>query len=242
MKSYLDKTFVIEDPQARIRLDDDFLQSVMEGGKPKLIPKGTKIRVSDAKVFKDLVFVRAEGFGWTAKNNLKNHFLNETIATFPPVDKSQKGANAAWDAGKFLKQITLVQIVGANDTLKYVSEEIIEFYLSLVNAAEKDGVLLPLKSGFRTFASQQHLFNGFKKKLPGFNLAAAPGFSNHQDGLAYDFAISGFNGNPLYDWLKKNGPKHGFVRTVNKEPWHWEHRPKVAKTGAFKIARVTDDK
>ena len=242
MKSYLDKTFLVEDPQSRIRKADDLLSPVMENGKPKLIPKGTKVKIIDAKVFKDLVFVNVEGFGWTAKNNLKNHFLNETIATFPPADNSKKGANAAWDAGNFLKQITLIQIVGANDTLKYVSEEVAEFYLKLVNAAEKDGVLLPLKSGFRTFASQEHLFKGFKKKLPGFNLAAAPGFSNHQDGFAYDFAISGFNGNPLYDWLKKNGPKHGFVRTVNKEPWHWEYRPKVAATGAFKIARVTDDK
>lgn len=241
MKSYLDKTFVIEDPQARIRKPDDLLRFEMENGQPKLIPKGTKVKVTDAKVFKDLVFVLADGFGWTAKSNLKNQFLNETLTTFPPQDKNKKGPNAAWDAGNFLKQITLVQVVGAKDTLKFVSEEVVKFYLELVNAAEKDGVLLPLKSGFRTYESQQYLYNGYIKKLPNFNLAAPPGFSNHQDGLAYDFAISGYNGNPLYDWLKKNGPTHGFVRSVNREPWHWEYRPKVAKTGAFKIARVKDD-
>jgi hypothetical protein len=42
----------------------------------------------------------------------------------------------------------------------------------------------------------------------------------------------------MYDWLKANGPAHGFVRTVNKEPWHWEYRPDVAATGAYKTANV----
>jgi D-alanyl-D-alanine carboxypeptidase len=238
MQSYLNKTFVIADPDARIRQDGDLLSYVMEGGKPKLIPKGTEIKVTDTKVLNELVFVRADGLGWTAASNLKNGFLNETLATFEPQDDNQKGPNAAWDNGNFLKQITLIQIVGADKQLKFMSSEIAEFYLSLVNAAEADGVLLPLKSGFRTYAKQEFLYNGFINKLPNFNLAAKPGFSNHEDGFAYDFAISGYEGNALYDWLKAHAPKHGFVRTVNKEPWHWEYRPQVAATGVYKTANV----
>lgn len=238
MQSYLNKTFVISDPDARIRQDGDLLSYVMEGGKPKLIPKGTEIKVTDTKVLNEVVFVRADGFGWTAASNLKNGFLNETLATFEPQDDNKKGPNAAWDNGNFLKQITLIQIVGADKQLKFISSEIAEFYLSLVNAAEADGVLLPLKSGFRTYAKQEFLYNGFINKLPNFNLAAKPGFSNHEDGFAYDFAISGYEGNQLYDWLKAHAPKHGFVRTVNKEPWHWEYRPQVAATGAYKTANV----
>lgn len=238
MQSYLNKTFAIADPDARIRQDGDLLSYVMEGGKPKLIPKGTEIKVTDTKVLNELVFVRADGLGWTAASNLKNGFLNETLATFEPQDDNQKGPNAAWDNGNFLKQITLIQIVGADKQLKFISSEIAEFYLSLVNAAEADGVLLPLKSGFRTYAKQEFLYNGFINKLPNFNLAAKPGFSNHEDGFAYDFAISGYEGNALYDWLKAHAPKHGFVRTVNKEPWHWEYRPQVAATGVYKTANV----
>jgi hypothetical protein len=238
MKSYLNKKFVIDDPDARIRKDDDLLSFVTENGRPRTIPKGTEIKVSDTRLLNDSVFVNADGFGWTAGNNLRNKFLNETLATFPPLDDNHKGANAAWDNGEFLKQLTLIQIVGADGQLKYVSSDIAEFYLALVNAAEKNGVLLPLKSGFRTYPKQEMLHDGFVKKLPGFNLAAKPGFSNHEDGFAYDFAISAYEGNPRYDWLKANGPAHGFVRTVNKEPWHWEYRPEVAKTGTFKTARV----
>lgn len=238
MKSYLNKKFVIDDPDARIRKDDDLLAFLMENDKPKIIPRNTEINVTDTRFLNEQVFVNADGWGWTAGNNLKNKFLNETLATFEPADDDQKGANAAWDSGRFIKQLTLIQIVGADRTLKFISSEVAEFYLALVNTAEKDGVLLPLKSGFRTYPKQESLYNGFIKKLPGFNLAAKPGFSNHEDGFAYDFQISGYEGNPLYDWLKAHGPAHGFVRTVNKEPWHWEYRPEVAKTGAYKTARV----
>ena len=239
MFSYIDKPFVVNDAQARIRQDEDLLSYVLEDGKPKLIPNGTTIKVTEAKVFKDAVFIRAENFGWTAANNLKNKFLNETLAEFPPTDNNEKGANAAWDKGKFLRQITLIQIVGADSTLKFISAEIAEFYLKLVSASDKDGLPLPLKSGFRSYPKQEFLYNGFIQHQPGFNLAAKPGFSNHQDGFAYDFEIGGYEGNPRYDWLKQNGPEHGFVRTVNKEPWHWEYRPEVAATGAYKTALVS---
>ncbi len=238
MQSYLNKPFVIGDPQARLREGDDLLTFVTENGAPKLIPNGTEIRVTDARVLRDSVYVNAENFGWTAATNLKHKFLNETVGVFPPQDANEKGANAAWDAGRFLKQITLIQIVGADNQLKFVSQDIVDEYLALVNAAAADGVLLALKSGFRTYPKQATLRDGWERRLPGFDLAAKPGFSNHQDGFAYDFAISGYEGNPLYDWLKRNGPRHGFVRTVNKEPWHWEYRPAIAQTGAFKAPGV----
>ena len=238
MQSYVNKTFIVEDPQARIRTDEDLLAYVMENGAPKLIPKGTEIKISDTRVLKESsVFVRADDWGWTAANNLRNRFLNETLATFEPKDNDQRGPNAAWDNGQFLKQLTLIQIVGADNTLKYISNDIAQFYLDLVNAAEADGVPLPLKSGFRTYPQQVYLRDGYDRKLPGFNLAARPGFSNHEDGYAYDFAIGGYEGNPRYDWLKANGPRHGFVRTVNKEPWHWEYRPELAKKG-YKTGKV----
>jgi hypothetical protein len=239
MFSYIDKTFVIDDAQARVRQDQDLLSYVIENGKPKLIPLGTQIKVTEAKVFKDSVFVRAENWGWTAANNLKNNFLNETLAVFSPTDNNEKGPNAAWDKGKFLKQITLIEIVGADSTLKFISQDIAEFYLKLVDAADKDGMPLPLKSGFRSYPKQEYLYNGYISHHPGFNLAAKPGFSNHQDGFAYDFEVGGYEGNPRYDWLKKNAPKHGFVRTVNKEPWHWEYRPEIAATGVYKTGLVT---
>lgn len=238
MKTYLNKTFVIADPQARLRKADDLLSYVMDNGIPKLIPNGTQIQVSDVTLVNGRAFVFADDWGWTAGDNLKGDFLNETLEEFPPNGNDPKGPNAAWDKGQFLKQLTLIQVIGAKNSLKLVSKDIIQFYLSLVNDAAEDGVLLPLRSGFRTYAEQEYLYNGWKSHTPGFNLAAEPGKSNHQDGYAYDFAISSYEGNPMYDWLKANAPAHGFVRTVNKEPWHWEYRPDVAATGAYKTPNV----
>jgi hypothetical protein len=238
MKTYLNKTFVVNDPQARLRKANDLLSYEMQNGVPKLIPNGTEIQVSDVQLVNGRAFVLAVDWGWTAGDNLKGDFLNETLAEFPPNGGDQKGPNAAWDKGHFLKQLTLIQVTGANNSLKLVSKDIVEFYLKLVNDAAADGVDLPLRSGFRTYAEQQYLYNGWIHHLPNFNLAAEPGKSNHQDGYAYDFALSSYEGNPMYDWLKANAPAHGFVRTVNKEPWHWEYRPDVAATGAYKTANV----
>lgn len=238
MQSYLNKPFVINDPQARLREGDDLMTFVMEDGRPKLIPNGAEIRVTDARVLRETVYVNAENFGWTAATNLKNKFLNETVGVFTPQDDDQKGPNAAWDAGRFLKQITLIQIVGKDNQLKFISLDIADEYLALVNAAAADGVPLPLSSGFRTYPKQAYLYDGYVRRLPNFNKAARPGFSNHQDGFAYDFAIDAYAGNPRYDWLKRNGPRHGFVRTVSGEPWHWEYRPAIAQTGAFKAPGV----
>ena len=238
MQSYLNKPFVINDPDARIRTGDDLLTYVMEDGRPKLIPNGSEIRVTDARVLREMVYVNAENWGWTAATNLKNKFLNETVAVFEPQDDNEKGPNAAWDAGRFLKQITLVQIVGKDNQLKFISLDIADEYLALVNAAAADGVPLPLSSGFRTYPKQAYLYDGYIRRLPNFNKAAKPGFSNHQDGFAYDFAIDAYDGNPRYDWLKRNGPRHGFVRVVSGEPWHWEYRPEIAQTGAFKAPGV----
>ena len=239
MQSYLNKPFVIHDPDARIRTGDDLLTYVTEDGRPKVIPNGSEIRVTDARVLREMVYVNAENWGWTAATNLKNKFLNETVAVFEPQDDNQKGPNAAWDAGRFLKQITLVQIVGKDNQLKFISLDIADEYLALVNAAAADGVPMPLSSGFRTYPKQAYLYDGFIRGLPNFNRAAKPGFSNHQDGFAYDFAIDAYDGNPRYDWLKRNGPRHGFVRAVSGEPWHWEYRPAIAQTGAFRLPGVS---
>ncbi len=42
--------------------------------------------------------------------------------------------------------------------------------------------------------------------------------------------------------MKKNGPRLGFIRTVNKEHWHWEYMPDEApafvKAKKFKLDKV----
>jgi hypothetical protein len=57
------------------------------------------------------------------------------------------------------------------------------------------------------------------------NLAAVPGTSNHQNGIALDLNTGAKSGSPQYEWLVANAWKYGFIRAVQKERWHWEYRP-----------------
>lgn len=61
-------------------------------------------------------------------------------------------------------------------------------------------------------------------KAGGGNLAARPGYSNHQGGIAVDVGVGG-TASAVYRWLAANAGRFGFVRTVKSEPWHWEYRP-----------------
>ncbi|MCU0657984.1 MAG: M15 family metallopeptidase [Polyangiaceae bacterium] len=89
-------------------------------------------------------------------------------------------------------------------------------FLKMQKAAHAAGVHLAINSGFRTMSEQQYFYNCYlSKKCNNGNLAAKPGFSNHQSGIALDMTTS--------SWLAKNGTKFGFVRTVPSEPWHWEY-------------------
>jgi len=94
---------------------------------------------------------------------------------------------------------------------------IIAYYFdAMVHGAKKDGVNIGLNSGFRTPEYQKYLYD---RKGPG--VAAPPGTSNHQIGIAVDVTTKGRG---QYAWLCKNAWKYGFVRTVMHERWHWEYR------------------
>lgn len=89
-------------------------------------------------------------------------------------------------------------------------------------AAARAGVSLIVNSGFRTMAQQRYLYNCYlTKRCNNGNLAARPGYSNHQSGVALDISTRNAR---VYTWLKNNARRFGYVRTVPSEPWHWEYR------------------
>jgi hypothetical protein len=262
IRSYLNKTFSVQDPEARIRQSANLLKYVSYGpgdmlpagkkiGDPKIISEGTKVRITNAKsINTKLTFVLAEStdddavtIGWTSPDNLAGKFLNETIGQLTPIDDDRKGPTALWQNGRFVGQATLVEIIGSNNETERITEDNVEPYLEMVNAAAKDGVTICIRSGFRSYPEQVVLFSLFNSNPKKFALAAEPGRSNHQNGTAFDLAVGGFDGNPVYDWLKTHGPDFGFIRTVSKEPWHWEFRPAeaadLAGLGKFKLPGVT---
>ena len=255
-ESYRDKTFVVGDADARIRRDEDvmaFLPAI--GGHFQTIPRDTEVRVVEVKVAEggsksSIVFGRATSadgsqvFGWTSTRNLAGKFMNETIGVVQPEPGAGRfGPNAAWSNGEYLGQLELVAVVDSRLDIERLALTTIGAYAALVAAAEKDGIQVTLNSGFRSYLEQMHLHEGFVRGFPGFNTAAKPGFSKHQNGIAFDLSVSGGDGNPTYEWLKRHATTFGFVRTVSKEPWHWEFdEPKAAvavAAGTFKTSTVT---
>lgn len=105
---------------------------------------------------------------------------------------------------------------------------------------DKQGTLV-VQSGFRSFASQTKIHDAKVRalgKVKGENLAARPGYSEHQTGLAVDFAAAGvstlqisFSKTKAGIWLAANAYKYGFVLRYPKgkttitgyqfEPWHF---------------------
>ena len=245
-ESYRDRTFVVDDPDARIRRDDDLMAFVPSpGGGFKTLAKGSsvkivEVRLEEAGSKKRLVFGRAataDGatvLGWTSTRNLAGSFMNETIGLVPP----------AWDNGEFIEQLDLVAIVDSGLEIERLAMKTIAPFAALVAAAKDDGVRITLNSGFRSYPEQKLLHDGFVRGLPGFNTAARPGFSKHQNGIAFDLSVAGGDGNPTYEWLKRHATSFGFVRTVSKEPWHWEFDEARAQQalagGTFKTPNVKD--
>lgn len=103
----------------------------------------------------------------------------------------------------------------------YVEVNTARAYLRMRKAARNAGVSIRVVSGFRSMASQRYLYHCYlSKACNGGNLAAVPGYSNHQSGHALDLNTSAGG---VYSYLVNHGHAYGFRRTVPSEKWHWEH-------------------
>ena len=127
-------------------------------------------------------------------------------------------------------------------------------YLLMANAAAKDGINLPINAAFRDMELQTKLWiervayvDSKGRAVPTaagvkLGVAAKPGWSNHQSGIALDIYVKmtkadyiAGNYTPEFLWLKGeagrpgNAERFGFNHSdgapVN-EPWHWIHPEK----------------
>lgn len=114
--------------------------------------------------------------------------------------------------------ITVVPIDG-----KPVEVTTARAYRRMHEAASRAGVTIKVVSGFRTMAEQEYLYSCYKRgDCNNGNLAAKPGYSNHQSGHALDLNAR----DPAVGaWLRAHAHEYGFRNTVASEPWHWEYWP-----------------
>ena len=198
-------------------------------------PKGTRVRVSRGEV-QDGEVRAVEPLGWTAASNLVEGW-SKVFTT--DAWRSETGPNGCWRRGKFIGAKILVEVGGAGGQMRQITLDSLPAFWKLQKAAQRSNLTVTITSGFRTFAKQKALRARFDAGIGP--IAARPGTSNHQHGQAIDLLTGGFGTN-MYKWLTRNAPKHGFIRTVSREPWHWEYRPDEAATlaaeGKFKRASV----
>ena len=114
----------------------------------------------------------------------------------------------------------------------------------VTQAAAAAGNPIGVESAYRSYESQQSVFDGWVKQL-GYDRAsqvsARPGHSEHQLGLAIDFRsepggspfTGTWNTTPAGKWMNANAWRYGFVMSYPKatlaltcydyEPWHYRY-------------------
>ncbi len=162
------------------------------------------------------------------------------------MDKNEKGEYALFDQGKLIGYSPVVLIDGVKVIAKAEAK-----LIAIKEAAKKAGVNLTLAAGLRTWDEQlrlrkQNVIDKGKKEDVQYlteapanafkPLTGKPGYSNHHDGLAYDFNVTGKP--EVFNWLAENAIKFGFVRTIPSERWHWELLPYV--TDKYHFVKRTD--
>jgi D-alanyl-D-alanine carboxypeptidase len=101
-------------------------------------------------------------------------------------------------------------------------------FLRMAAAARNAGISLPISTAWRSPEYQQRLYDAYLRFKAGLGppapLAAKPGTSNHEKGIAVD--LSGIdpvksNFDPARRaWLKANAATYRFYFSVPSEPWH----------------------
>lgn len=114
----------------------------------------------------------------------------------------------------------------------------------LINDANKVGINISALSTYRSYRSQEEVYNGYVSSV-GVNEAntfsALPGHSQHQLGLAIDFTTDemsnsigqSFSDTKAGKWLDKNANTYGFflsypngyedITGYEYEPWHYRY-------------------
>lgn len=133
---------------------------------------------------------------------------------------------------------------------EYIHKDVLEPFIAMYEAAEKDGVRLGIISAFRSFDTQKWLWNQryYNSSNPVavaktvLNYLAMPGTSRHHWGTEVDVMSTKLNyyqtteGEISYQWLIDNAADFGFYQVYtagrktgyNEEKWHWSYMP-IAK-------------
>ncbi len=122
---------------------------------------------------------------------------------------------------------------------QFMSREAEEAFVRMVEDAAKEDLTMKARSSYRTYQQQEDLYNQYVSSYGAKRadeIAARPGFSEHQTGLVIDIAESNtsvFANTDEYQWLQKHAHEYGFILRYPKgkekitgysyESWHYRY-------------------
>ena len=160
------------------------------------------------------------------KRTIKVYEFEDTNAGYKEIVKGPTYINGILIVNK---KYSIPNDFKADDT------EALKALKEIQEAAKKENLSLPLKSGYRSYSTQAALYNRYltnKGKVYADGISARAGHSEHQTGLAFDvgYVAESFGNTAAGKWLEANCHKYGFiirypkykelVTGYNYEPWH----------------------
>ncbi|MEG2727108.1 MAG: M15 family metallopeptidase [Bacilli bacterium] len=122
-----------------------------------------------------------------------------------------------------------------------------EAFKQLMIASREEGIYIYNNSAYRSYDEQEAIYRRYvynSGESYALDIAAKPGYSEHQTGLAFDVGVKKeydkypFDSTKEYSWLKDNLYKYGFILRYplgkenitgyNYEPWHIRYVGKKA--------------
>ncbi len=121
-----------------------------------------------------------------------------------------------------------------------MEKEAYEHFKEMVDAAKKDNIKIYNTSSYRSYETQNRIYNRYVKNesvKEADTHSARPGHSEHQTGFATDINTSSasfhFENTKEYEWLLNNSYKYGFILRYPQgkeyitgymfEPWHYRY-------------------
>ena len=123
-----------------------------------------------------------------------------------------------------------------------VREIVYNAFLDMWNVANDAGYYLMINSSYRTYQDQESVYNNYRNtsgQTYADSIAARPGYSEHQTGLAIDIfsrtntSSATFASSEEASWLKENAYKYGFILRYPEgkeditgttyEAWHYRY-------------------
>lgn len=122
-----------------------------------------------------------------------------------------------------------------------LTSDTFDAFLNMFHAAKNEDLTLIINSSFRSYEEQEEVYNDYKNsrgEIEANKIAAKPGFSEHQTGMAVDIQTYGSKASTFeefdeFKWLQDNAYKYGFILRYPKdkeyltgyeyESWHYRY-------------------